>query len=175
MTGITSLVLFVFMAMAMYFLMKIYSAIRAVECGLHTVHDAGMEVTGRRVEQTGVVHGKQQTPIWSVENTGREPEEHDERKIQVSQLRFVKKYNVVVRFWMQKLRHYLLNIILIREEPILGLFAVVSVSSDYSAKTKQPHLQAHIIYFYGTYLIFNGRSDDRSRVFSVQLLFRFRE
>ena len=89
-TGITNLVLLVLMATAMYFLIKIYSAIRAVECNLHTVHDAGMEVTGRRMEQTGVVHGKQQTPIWSVENTGRDPEEHDERKIQVSQLRFVK-------------------------------------------------------------------------------------
>ena len=76
---------------------------------------------------------------------------------------------------MQKLRHYLLNIILIREEPILGLFAVVSVPSDYRAETKRRHLRAHIIYFYETYLIFNGRSDGRSRVFSVQLLFRFRE
>ena len=66
---------------------------------------------------------------------------------------------------MQKLRHYLLNIMLIKEEPNLGLFAVVSVSSDYSAETKQPHLQAHIIYFYETYLIFNGQSDGRSRVF----------
>ena len=78
------------MATAMYFLMKIYTAIRAVECSLHTVHYAGMEVTGPRMEQTGMVHGKQQTPIWSVENKGRDPEEHDERKIQVSQLRFVK-------------------------------------------------------------------------------------
>ena len=78
------------MAIAMYFLMKIYSAIRAVECNPHTFNDAGMEVTGRRMEQTGVVHRKQQTPVWSDENTGRDPEEHDERKIQVSQLRFVK-------------------------------------------------------------------------------------
>ena len=49
-----------------------------------------MEDSGQRTGQTGVVHGKQQPPIWSVENTGRVPEENDERKIQVSQLRFVK-------------------------------------------------------------------------------------
>ena len=121
-TGIISLVLLVLMAIVMYFVMKIYSVLRAIALNLHTFNDTGMEDTGRKMWQTRRIHGKQQTPIWSVENTGRVPEEHDERKIQVSQLTFVKD-NVVVRFWMPKLRHYLLNIILIREEPILGLFA----------------------------------------------------
>ena len=89
-TGIISLVLLVLMAIVMYFVKKIYSVLRAVESNLNRVHDAGMEDSGQRTGQTGVVHGKQQPLIWSVENTGRVSEEIDERKIQVSQLRFVK-------------------------------------------------------------------------------------
>ena len=55
---------------------------------IHTVHEAEIEVTGRKIAQTGAVH--QQTPVWRVENTERVPGEHDERKIQVSQFkRFV--------------------------------------------------------------------------------------
>ena len=87
-TEIISLVLLVLMAIVTYFVMKNYSVLRAVECNLHTFYDAGIEVTGQRMVQTGVVH--QQTPIWRPPNKGRVPEEHDERKIQVSQLRFVK-------------------------------------------------------------------------------------
>ena len=84
-TGIISFVLLVLMAIVMYFVMNIYSVLRSIECDLH---EAGMEVTGRKIAQTGAVH--QQTPGWRVENTGRVPEEHDERKIQVSQFkRFV--------------------------------------------------------------------------------------
>ena len=83
-TGIISFVLLVLMAIVMYFVMKIYSVLRPIECDLHTVHEAEIEVTGRKIAQTGAVH--QQTPVWRVENTGRVPEEHDERKIQVSQL-----------------------------------------------------------------------------------------
>ena len=82
-TGIISLVLLVLMAIVMYFVKKIYSVLRAVESNLNRVHDAGMEDSGQRTGQTRVVHGKQQASIWSVENTGRVPEEHDERKIQV--------------------------------------------------------------------------------------------
>ena len=89
-TGIISLVLLVLMATVMYFGKKIYSVLRAVESNLNRVHDTGMEDSGHRTGQTGMVHGKQQTPIWSVENNGRVPEENDERKMQVSQLRFVK-------------------------------------------------------------------------------------
>ena len=81
-TGIISFVLLVLMAIVMYFVMKIYSVLRTIECDLH---EAGIEVTGRKIAQTGVVH--QQTPVWRVENTGRVPEEHDERKIQVSQFK----------------------------------------------------------------------------------------
>ena len=80
-TGIISFVLLVLMAIVMYFVMKIYSVLRPIECDLH---EAGIEVTGRKIAQTGAVH--QQTPVWRVENTGRVPEEHDERQIQVSQL-----------------------------------------------------------------------------------------
>ena len=84
-TGIISFVLLVLMAIVMYFVMKIYSVLRPIECDLH---EAGIEVTGRKIAQTGAVH--QQTPVWRVENTERVPEEHDERKIQVSQFkRFV--------------------------------------------------------------------------------------
>ena len=68
--------------------MKNYSVLRAVECNLHTFHDAEIEVTGQRMGQAEAVH--QQTTIRRVENKGRVPEEHDDRKIQVSQLRFVK-------------------------------------------------------------------------------------
>ena len=89
-TGIISLVLLVLMVTVMYFVKKTYSVLRAVESNLNRVHDAGMEDSGHRTGQTGMVHGKQQTPIWSVENNGRVPEENDERKMQVSQLRFVK-------------------------------------------------------------------------------------
>lgn len=81
-TGIISFVLLVLMAIVMYFVMKIYSVLRPIECDLH---EAGIEVTGRKIAQTEVVH--QQTPVWRVENTGRVPEEHDERKIQVSQFK----------------------------------------------------------------------------------------
>ena len=84
-TGIISFVLLVLMAIVMYFVMKIYSVLRAIKCDLHTVHEAEIEVTGRKIAQTGVVH--QQTRVWRVENTGRVPEEHDERKIQVSQFK----------------------------------------------------------------------------------------
>ena len=78
------------MAIVMYFVKKIYSVLRAVESNLNRVHDPGKEDSEQRTAQTGVVHGKQQTPIWSVKNKGRVPEEHDERKIQVSRLRLVK-------------------------------------------------------------------------------------
>ena len=74
------------MAIVMYFVMKIYSVLRPIECDLH---EAGIEFAGRKIEQTGAVH--QQTPVWRVENTGRVPEEHDERKIQVSQLFYLKE------------------------------------------------------------------------------------
>ena len=84
-TGIISFVLLVLMAIVIYFVMKIYSVLRPIECDLHTVHEAEIEVTGRKIAQTGVVH--QQTRVWRVENTGRVPEEHDERKIQVSQFK----------------------------------------------------------------------------------------
>ena len=85
MTGIISLVLLVLMAIVMYFVMKIYSVLRPIECDHH---EAWIEVTGRKIAQTEAVH--QQTHVWRVENTGRVPEEHDERKIQVSQFkRFV--------------------------------------------------------------------------------------
>jgi len=87
-TGIISFVLLVLMTIVIYFVMKIYSVLRPIECDLHTVHEAEIEVTERKIAQTGVVH--QQTPLCRVENTQRVPEEHDERKIQVSQLRFVK-------------------------------------------------------------------------------------
>ena len=86
-TEIISLVLLVLMAIVIYFVMKNYSVLRAVECNLHTFHDAGIEVTGQRMGQTDVVH--KQTTIWRVENKGRVLEEHDERKIHASQLRFV--------------------------------------------------------------------------------------
>ena len=80
--------LLVLMAIMIYFVMKNYSVLRAVECNLHTFHDAGIEVTGQRMVQTWVVH--RQTTTWRVENKGRVPEEYDERKIQLTQLRFVK-------------------------------------------------------------------------------------
>ena len=80
-TGLISFALLVSMAIVMYFGIKMYSVLRSIECDLH---EAGIEVTGRKIAQTGAVH--QQTPVWRAENTGRVPEEHDEGKIQVSQL-----------------------------------------------------------------------------------------
>ena len=85
-----SLVLLVLMAIMIYFVIKNYSVLRAVECNLHTFHDAGIEVIGQRMVQTCVVHRQTTTWNWRVENKGRVPEEHDERKIQLTQLRFVK-------------------------------------------------------------------------------------
>ena len=47
-TGIISLVLLVLMAIVMYFVMKIYSVLRAIALNLHTFNDTGMEDTGRK-------------------------------------------------------------------------------------------------------------------------------
>ena len=121
-TEIISLVLLVLMAIVIYFVMKNYSVLRAVECNLHTFHDAGIEVTGQRMGQTDVVH--KQTTIWRVENKGRILEEHDERKIHASQLRFVENITSLSDFGCRNYDIiYLINTILTREEPILGLFA----------------------------------------------------
>ena len=72
--------------------------------------------------QTDVVH--KQTTIWRVENKGRILEEHDERKIHASQLRFVENITSLSDFGCRNYDIiYLINTILTREEPILGLFA----------------------------------------------------
>ena len=55
-TEIISLVLLVLMAIIIYLVMKNHSVLRAVECNLHTFHDAGIEVTGQRMGQTEAVH-----------------------------------------------------------------------------------------------------------------------
>ena len=94
-TGIISLVLIVLMAIVMYFVMKIYSILRAHECSFHPVHDTEMDAATKRTELHGGVAARQRrTLIWMAEkyeNTSRVPQEHDERNKEVSELKSVKK------------------------------------------------------------------------------------
>ena len=71
--------------------------------------------------QTDAVH--KQTTNWRVESKGRVPEEHDERKIYVSQLRFVENITSLSDFGCRNYDIIYYLAILTREEPILGLFA----------------------------------------------------
>ena len=93
-TGIISLVLIVLMAIVMYFVMKIYSILRAHECSFHPVHDTEMDAATKRTELHGGVAARQRrTLIWMAEkyeNTSRVPQEHDERNKEVSELNCVK-------------------------------------------------------------------------------------
>ena len=79
----------------MYFVMKIYSILRAHECSFHPVHDSEMGAATKRTELHGGVAPRQrQTLILMTEkyeNTSRVPEEHDERNSEVSELKFKKK------------------------------------------------------------------------------------
>ena len=94
-TGIISLVLLVLLAIVMYFVVKTYSVLRAVECSFYPVHDIEMDAATKRTELHGGVAPRQrQTLILMTEkyeNTSRVPQEHDERNKEVSELRFVKK------------------------------------------------------------------------------------
>ena len=72
------------MAIVMYFVMKIYSILRAHECSFHPVHDTEMDAATKRTELHGGVAARQRrTLIWMAEkyeNTSRVPQEHDERR-----------------------------------------------------------------------------------------------
>ena len=92
-TGII-IVLLVLVSIVMYFVMKIYSILRAVECSFHPVHDIEMEATKRTEVHGGVAPRQRQTLILMAEkyeNTSRVPQEHDERNSEVSELKFKKK------------------------------------------------------------------------------------
>ena len=54
-TGIISLVSLVLVAIVMYFVMKIYSVLRAVECSFHPVHDIEMDAATKQTELHGGV------------------------------------------------------------------------------------------------------------------------
>ena len=75
-TGIISLLLLVLVSIVMYFVMKIYSILRAVECSFHPVHDIEMEATKRTEVYGGVMF------LWNA---------HDERNKEVSEFKFEKK------------------------------------------------------------------------------------
>ena len=75
-TGIISLVSLVLVAIVMYFVMKIYSILRAVECSFHPVHDIEMEATKRTEVHGGVMF------LWNA---------HDERNKEVSEFKFEKE------------------------------------------------------------------------------------
>lgn len=94
-TEIISLVLLVLMVIVMYFVMKIYSILRAHECSFHPVHDTEMDAASKRTELHGGVAARQRrTLIWMAEkyeNTSRVPQEHEERNKEVSELKSVKK------------------------------------------------------------------------------------
>ena len=76
-TGIISLLLLFLVSIVMYFVMKIYSILRAVECSFHPVHDIEMEATKRTEVHGGVMF------LWNA---------HDERNKEVSsEFKFEKK------------------------------------------------------------------------------------
>ena len=76
-TEIISLVLLVLMVIVMYFVMKIYSILRAHECSFHPVHDIEMDAATKRTELHGGVAPRQRrTLTWMAEkyeNTSRVP------------------------------------------------------------------------------------------------------
>ena len=93
-TGIISLVLLVLVSIVMYFVMKIYSILRAVECSFHPVHDIETDAAKLTEVYGGVVPRKTQTLILMAgkyENTSHVPQELDESNKDVIELRFVKK------------------------------------------------------------------------------------
>ena len=82
------------MVIVMYFVVKIYSILRAHECSLHQVHDIEMDATKQTELHGGVAPRQRQTLILMTEkyeNTSRVPQEHDERNKEVSELKSVKK------------------------------------------------------------------------------------
>ena len=83
------------MVIVMYFVMKIYSILRAHECSFHPVHNIEMDAATKRTKLHGGVAPRQrQTLILMAEkyeNTSRIPQEHDERNKKVSELKVVKK------------------------------------------------------------------------------------
>ena len=98
-TEIISLVLLVLMVIVMYFVMKIYSILRAHECSFHPVHDIEMDAATKRTELHGGVAPRQRQTIILMtekyEKTSRVPQEHDERNKEVSKFKSVKTLNSV--------------------------------------------------------------------------------
>ena len=105
-TEIISLALLVLMVIVMYFVMKIYSILRAHKCSFHPVYDIEMDAATKRTElHGGVAPRRRQTLILMTEkyeNTSRVPQEHDERNKEVSELNSVKTLNSV-KFKLRKL------------------------------------------------------------------------